>query len=81
MFLLNLFVTCTSKCVYLCNICNVRCPIAVASSRNQNLGSIQIFGSFVPANRAYPYGGFEAQATANGSYQSYFATVFGGLDF
>ena len=56
-------------------------PIAVASSRNQNLGSIQIFGSFVPANRAYPYGGFEAQATANGSYQSYFATVFGGLDF
>jgi uncharacterized protein with beta-barrel porin domain len=56
-------------------------PIAVGSSKIENLGAIELFGSFVPKNRSYPFGGFSLQATANTSYQSYFASLFLGADF
>ena len=56
-------------------------PIAVGSSKVENLGSIQLFGSFVPNDERYPFGGFMLQAMANGSYQSYFASVFSGVNF
>jgi hypothetical protein len=56
-------------------------PIAIGSSKVENLGSVQLLGSFVPANTSYPYGGFSLQAMANGSYQSYFANLFIGADF
>jgi outer membrane autotransporter protein len=56
-------------------------PIAVGSSKMQNLGAAQILATFVPKNCAAPYGGFSFQVTGNGEYQSYFATLFGGKDF
>lgn len=56
-------------------------PIAVGSTRTQNLGSIQLTGFFKPRNRSYLFGGFSMQVTANGTYQSYFANLFGGIDF
>jgi hypothetical protein len=56
-------------------------PIAVASDKVQNLGSAQLLGCFVPRNTAYPYGGFSFQATVGSSYQSYFVSVFSGVDF
>jgi len=56
-------------------------PIAVASSKVQNLGAVQVLGCFVPNNTSYPYAGFSAQATVGSSYQSYFVSVFTGVDF
>jgi hypothetical protein len=56
-------------------------PVAVASSNVQNLGSVQILGCFVPYNTSYPYGGFSVQATGGSSYQSYFVSLFTGIDF
>lgn len=56
-------------------------PIAVGSSKVENLGSVQLVGSFVPNDKSYPFGGFALQATGNGSYQSYFVSVFSGYDF
>jgi outer membrane autotransporter protein len=56
-------------------------PIAVGSSKVENLGSLQVLASFVPKNPAYPYGGFTLQTTANGSYQSYFVNLFTGIHF
>ncbi len=56
-------------------------PIAVGSTKVENLGALQLMGTFVPKNTAYPFGGFALQATANGSYQSYFASVFTGIAF
>ncbi len=56
-------------------------PIAVASTKVENLGALQLMGVFTPRNNAYPYGGFTLQATANGSYQSYFVSLFSGIKF
>ncbi len=56
-------------------------PVAVGSTRVENLGSAQLISSFVPRNHSYPFGGFAIQVTANGDYQSYFASVFSGIDF
>jgi hypothetical protein len=56
-------------------------PIAVGSSKVQNLGAFQLIASFVPRNNSYPYGGFTFQTTANSSYQSYFVSLFSGIDF
>ena len=56
-------------------------PIAVASTQVQNLGAAQLIGSFVPRNPSYPFGGFAIQVTANGDYQSYFGSVFTGMNF
>ena len=55
-------------------------PIAVASTKVENLAALQLVGSFVPQDSAYS-GGFSLQATANGSYQSYFASLFGSWNF
>ncbi len=56
-------------------------PIAVASNKVENLGALELIASFIPKNTAYPYGGIAFQAMANGSYQSYFASLFLGIDF
>jgi outer membrane autotransporter protein len=56
-------------------------PIAVGSSRVENLAALQLSGSFEPKNRSYPYGGIDFQVTGNGSYQAYFVNVFCGKDF
>ncbi len=56
-------------------------PVAVASSQVQNLAAVQILGCFVPANTSIPYGGFSFQTTAGSSYQSYFVSLFSGIDF
>ncbi len=56
-------------------------PIAIASNKVESLGAVQLIGSFVPRDTAYPYGGFSLQATANGSYQSYYGSLFLGIDF
>ncbi len=56
-------------------------PVAVASSTVQNLGAAQIMACFVPKNTSLPYGGFSFQGTANSSYQSYFVSLFSGIDF
>ncbi len=56
-------------------------PIAVASTKVENLAALQLMGSFNPRNKAYPYGGITFQVMANGSYQSYFISLFTGIDF
>ena len=56
-------------------------PIAVGSTNMENLGSFALISSFIPANPSYPFGGFAIQVTANKNYQSYFGSVFLGLDF
>jgi len=56
-------------------------PIAVGSSQVENLGSAQLIGSFIPRNPSYPFGGFTIQVTANENYQSYFASLYTGMDF
>lgn len=56
-------------------------PIAVGSTKVQNLGSAQLTGFFVPNNQSYPYGGFALQAMANSNEQSYFASLLIGKDF
>ena len=56
-------------------------PIAVGSTKVENLGSAQLIGSFIPRNHVYPFGGFALQATTNGGYQSYSASLFTGVDF
>ena len=56
-------------------------PIAIASNKVESLGAVQLIGSFVPRDTSYPYGGFSLQATANGSYQSYYGSLFLGIDF
>ncbi len=56
-------------------------PIAVASSEVQNLAALQVLATFIPWNSGYPYGGISTQATANSSYQSYFVSLYGGIEF
>jgi uncharacterized protein with beta-barrel porin domain len=56
-------------------------PIAVASTKIENLASLQLIGSFTPRNKSYPFGGFALQSMANASYQSYYASVFTGMNF
>lgn len=56
-------------------------PVALASSKMQNLGSAQLLACFVPQNPSRPYGGFSFEGTAGSSYQSYFASLFLGVDF
>ena len=55
--------------------------IAVGSTKIENLCAVQLTGSFVPKNNAYPFGGFSMQTTANGSYQAYFVSLFSGINF
>lgn len=56
-------------------------PVAIASSRVQNLVSGQLVGIFLPNKTNLPYGGFSSQITANGNYQSYFVSLFIGGRF
>lgn len=51
-------------------------PVAIASSKVQNLVSGQIVGTFVPAKIYLPCGGFSCEISANGGYQSYFVNLF-----
>jgi hypothetical protein len=56
-------------------------PIEIASNKIENLGAVQLMGSFTPRDSAYPYGGISLQAMANRTYQSYFASFFIGMEF
>lgn len=56
-------------------------PVALANSRTQNLGAAELLVCFVPKNPVRPYGGFSFQAMAGSSFQSYFGSVFVGIDF
>ena len=56
-------------------------PVAIASDRVENLVAAQLMASFTPRNSSYPYGGFTLQTMANGSYQSYLASLFVGIEF
>jgi outer membrane autotransporter protein len=56
-------------------------PIAVGSTKTENLGAVQLTGIFKPQNHSYPFGGVTIQVMGNGSYQSYFASLFAGIDF
>ena len=55
-------------------------PIAIGTSKTQNLGAFQILGAFVPRNSCC-YGGFSFQASAGSSFQSYFGSLFWGVNF
>jgi hypothetical protein len=56
-------------------------PIAVASTKIENLAALQLAFSFLPKNNSYPFGGLTCQAMANSSYQSYFVSAFTGFNF
>lgn len=56
-------------------------PIAIGSTKTENLASVGLMANFVPVKNAYPFGGFAAQVTVNDSYQSYYVSVFGGWNF
>ncbi len=56
-------------------------PIATGSSVVQNLGDVQIFGSYFPNNTRYPYIALMAEAMLGFSYQSYFASLELGKRF
>ena len=56
-------------------------PIAVASTKVENLAALQVIGLFVPKDNSYPFGGFTAQVSGNSSYQSYFLSLIVGMNF
>jgi hypothetical protein len=56
-------------------------PVATGSSKIQNLGGIQLGGSFLPKNQAFPYCAFTLQALLGTSYQSYFISLNIGKNF
>ena len=56
-------------------------PIATGSSRIQNLGNVQLSGSFSPNDQTWPYAGIDLQAMAGSSYQSYYASLHIGKYF
>ncbi len=55
-------------------------PIAIGSSKVQNLGAFQILGAFIPRKSSFSTG-FSLQVTAGNSYQSYFGSLFAAVDF
>lgn len=55
-------------------------PIAVGNSKVQNLGALQVLVAFVP-NDSSVYGGFSLEAAVGDSYQTYFGSLFCGVDF
>ncbi len=56
-------------------------PIAIGSSKVQNMASGQVIATFVPQKKNLPYGGFSGEVTGNGDYQSYYVSVFIGGRF
>lgn len=48
-------------------------PVAIGSSKVQNLGGIEISGTVKPKNRSYPNIGIDLAAALSPSYQSYYA--------
>ncbi len=56
-------------------------PVAVGSTKIENLGAFQITGSFNPRNQAYPFGGLSFETMLGSSYQSYFLSLFCGMNF
>ncbi|MGB7977794.1 MAG: autotransporter domain-containing protein [Chlamydiales bacterium] len=55
--------------------------VLVGSTKLENLAAANLSLSFFPRNSAYPYGGFSGEVMANSSYQSYFVSLFCGIDF
>ena len=56
-------------------------PIAIGSSKMQNLGGVELLGSFQPRNPSFPYGGFSLQGALGSSYQSYVVSLNIGKKF
>lgn len=56
-------------------------PVAVGNSEVLNLATAQFVATFMPKNPSYPFGGFSGQVSANGAYQSYYASIFCGYQF
>jgi hypothetical protein len=55
--------------------------IATGSSKVQNLCGVQLYGSFLPSNQAFPYGVLTLQGAFGSSYQSYFICLNIGKNF
>ena len=56
-------------------------PVATGSSSLQNLGDLQLFGSYFPYNVRYPYVALMAETMLGTSYQSYFTSIELGRRF
>jgi hypothetical protein len=56
-------------------------PIAIGSSHVQNLGGVEVRGTFLPENDLYPYITFGFQGDFGSSYQSYFGNIEIGKAF
>jgi uncharacterized protein with beta-barrel porin domain len=56
-------------------------PIAIGSSHVQNLGAIELRGTYLPENSRYPYFSFGFQGEFGSSYQSYFGNLEIGFAF
>jgi hypothetical protein len=56
-------------------------PIAIGSSHVQNLGGVEVRGTFLPENDLYPYITFGFQGEFGSSYQSYFGNIEIGKAF
>ena len=56
-------------------------PIAVGSSKVQNLGGAQLCCSFLPRNQKLPYGVLDFEGFLGSGYQSYFVSVQIGKNF
>jgi hypothetical protein len=56
-------------------------PVAITSSKVQNLFSSELMLMFVPKEVKYPYGGLSGQVAVNGRFQSYFVSLFIGARF
>ncbi len=56
-------------------------PIGIGSPKVENLACGQFTALFNSSSQSKPYGGFSFQVMGSSSYQSYFASLFGGIDF
>lgn len=55
--------------------------VATGSSSVQNLGGVQVYTSFVPANEKYPYLSIDLQGEFGSSFQGYFVGLELGQNF
>lgn len=56
-------------------------PIAIGSTHTQNLGAIELSGTYVPFKSRYPYITLDFQIEEGSSYQSYFGSIEIGKRF
>ena len=56
-------------------------PIAIGSSKVNNLGGVELRGTFVPIKPKYPHGAIDFQGEFGSSFQSYFVSLEIGKAF